>query len=125
MRAFAYREAAAEVERIRTATRSDIEKISVAAKAEIEAAARAARLELKAVAARLAVEGAESLLTNQLTAQTQAGLISNFGKKPEGGAHLNQRPRGTQNGWRETARGQGRGGRRRRKREGLAGRKRQ
>ena len=76
-----------EVERIRTATRSDMEKIAVAAKAEIEAAERAARLELKAVAARLAVEGAESLLTNQLTAQTQAGLISNFVKNLEGMPH--------------------------------------
>src|SRR5206468_8586339 len=66
LRAFADHEAAAEVQRIRTATRSDMEKIAVAANAEIEAAARAARLELKAVAARLAVEGAESLLTNQL-----------------------------------------------------------
>lgn len=87
LRAFADREAAAEVERIRTATRSDMEKIAVAAKAEIEAAERAARLELKAVAARLAVEGAESLLTNQLTAQTQAGLISNFVKSLEGMPH--------------------------------------
>jgi len=78
LRAFAEREAAAEVERIRTATRADMEKIAAAAKAEIEAEERAARLELKALAAKLAVEGAESLLAKQLTAQTQAGLISNF-----------------------------------------------
>src|ERR1700756_5661339 len=81
LRAFAEREAAAEVERIRTATRSDIGKIAVAAKAEIEAAERTARLELKVLAAKLAVEGAESLLTRKLTAQTQAGLISNFVKR--------------------------------------------
>src|SRR6184192_3185557 len=56
LRAFAEREAAAEVERIRTATRSDMEKVAAAAKAEIEAAERAARLELKALAAKLAVE---------------------------------------------------------------------
>lgn len=80
LRALAEREAAAEVERVRTATRSDMEKIALAAKAEIEAAERTARLELKALAASLAVEGAESLLTKQLTAQTQAGLISNFVK---------------------------------------------
>lgn len=80
LRAFAEREAAAEVERVRTATRSDMEKIALAAKAEIEAAERTARLELKALAASLAVEGAESLLTKELTAQTQAGLISNFVK---------------------------------------------
>jgi F-type H+-transporting ATPase subunit b len=84
LRAFAEREAAAEVERIRAATRSDTEKIAAAARAEIEAAERTARLELKALAAKLAVERAESLLTNQLTAQTQAGLISNFVKSLEG-----------------------------------------
>jgi F-type H+-transporting ATPase subunit b len=84
LRAFAEREATAEVERIRTATRSDMEKIAAAAKAEIEAAERAARLELKARAAKLAVEGAETLLVKQLTAQAQAGLISNFVKSLEG-----------------------------------------
>jgi F-type H+-transporting ATPase subunit b len=80
LRAFAEREAAAEVERIRAATRLDMEKIAAAAKAEIEAAERTARLELKALAAKLAVEGAEELLTKQLTAQRQAGLISSFVK---------------------------------------------
>jgi F-type H+-transporting ATPase subunit b len=84
LRGFAEREAAAEVERIRLATRSDLEKIAAAASAEIEAAERAARLELKALAARLAVEGAEALLVKQLNAQTQAGLISNFVKSLEG-----------------------------------------
>jgi F-type H+-transporting ATPase subunit b len=80
LRAFAEREAAAEVERIRAATRLDMEKIAAAATAEIEAAERTARLELKALAAKLAVEGAEELLTKQLTAQKQAGLISSFVK---------------------------------------------
>jgi F-type H+-transporting ATPase subunit b len=84
LRAFAEQEATAEVERIRVATHSDMEKIAAAAKAEIEAAERAARLELKALAAKLAVEGAESLLVKQLTAQAQAGLISNFVKSLEG-----------------------------------------
>jgi F-type H+-transporting ATPase subunit b len=84
LRAFAEREAAAEVERIRLATRTDLEKIAVAAKAEIDAAERAARLELKALAASLAVEGAEALLVKQLNAQAQAGLISNFVKSLEG-----------------------------------------
>ena len=84
LRAFAERESAAEVERIRAATRSDLEKIAAAAKAEIEAAERAARLELKALAAKLAVDGAESLLAKQLTAQAQAALISNFVKSLEG-----------------------------------------
>jgi F-type H+-transporting ATPase subunit b len=81
---FAKRESAAEVERIRTATRSDMEKIAAAAKAEIEAAERAARLELKALAAKLAVDGAASLLVKELTAQAQAALISNFVKSLEG-----------------------------------------
>lgn len=84
LRAAAGREAAAEVERIRAVTRSDMEKIALAAKAEIEAAERAARLELKALAAKLAVDGAESLLAKQLNAQAQAALISNFVKSLEG-----------------------------------------
>ena len=84
LRAFAERESAAEVERIRTATRSDIEKITAAARAEMEAAERAARLELKALAAKLAVDGAESLLAKQLTAQAQSALISTFVKSLEG-----------------------------------------
>ena len=78
LRAFAERESAAEVDRIHSATRADLEKIAAAARAEIEAAERAARLELKALAAKLAVDGAESLLVKQLTAQAQAALISNF-----------------------------------------------
>lgn len=84
LRVFAEREAAAEVERIRLATRSDLEKIAAAAKAEIEAAERAARLELKSLAAKLAVDGAEALLVKQLNAQAQAGLISNFVKSLQG-----------------------------------------
>ncbi len=70
--------------RIRIATRSDAQKIAAAAKAEIEAAERAARLELKALAAKLAVDGAESLLAKQLTPQAQESLISSFVKSLEG-----------------------------------------
>jgi F-type H+-transporting ATPase subunit b len=84
LRAHAAKEAAAEVERLRSATQSDMQKIASAAKAEIEAAERAARLELKALAANLAVDGAESLLTKQLTPQAQESLISNFVKSLEG-----------------------------------------
>jgi F0F1-type ATP synthase membrane subunit b/b' len=84
LRAFADRESAAEVERIRAATRSDMEKIAAAAKAEMEAAERAARLELKALAAKLAVDGAELLLSKELTSQAQSALISNFVKSLEG-----------------------------------------
>ena len=84
LRAFAERESAAEVERLRAATLSDIQKIAAAAKAEIEAAERAARLELKGLAANLAVDGAESLLVKQLTPKAQESLIGNFVKNLEG-----------------------------------------
>lgn len=84
LREEAKREAAAEVERIRAATRSDEEKIAAAAKGEIEAAERAARMELKELAATLAVDGAESLLVKQLTPAMQESLISGFVKTLEG-----------------------------------------
>ncbi len=84
LRAYAEKEAAAEVERLRAATQSDAQKIAAAGKAEIEAAERAARLELKALAANLAVNGAESLLAKQLTPKAQESLIGNFVKSLEG-----------------------------------------
>jgi F-type H+-transporting ATPase subunit b len=84
LRALSERESAAEVERIRAATQSDAKKISAAASAEIEAAERAARLELKAIAAKLAVDGAESLLAQQLTPSAQESLVNNFVKSLEG-----------------------------------------
>ena len=84
LRAFAARESASEVERLRAATQNDAQKIAAAAKAEIEAAERSARLALKALAANLAVDGAESLLAKQLNAQAQESLISNFVKSLEG-----------------------------------------
>jgi F-type H+-transporting ATPase subunit b len=84
LRATTERESTAEVERIRAATQSDAKKISAAASAEIEAAERAARLELKAIAAKLAVDGAESLLAKQLTPAAQESLVSNFVKSLEG-----------------------------------------
>ena len=84
LRAFAERESAAEVARLRAATLTDAQKIAAAAKAEIEAAERAARLALKALAANLAVDGAESLLAKQLNPQAQEALISNFVKSLAG-----------------------------------------
>jgi F-type H+-transporting ATPase subunit b len=84
LRAFAERESAAEVHRLRAATQSDAQKIAAAAKAEIEAAERAARLELKALAANLAVDGAETLLVKQLTPKAQETLISDFVESLEG-----------------------------------------
>lgn len=84
LRAMAEREGGSEAERIRALAKSDAEKISAAARAEIEAAERAARLELKAIAAKLAVDGAESLLAKQLTAETQESLVTAFVKSLEG-----------------------------------------
>jgi F-type H+-transporting ATPase subunit b len=84
LREEAQREAATEAERIRALAKSDAEKIAMAAKAEIEAAERAARIELKALAAKLAVDGAESLLAKQLTPQSQEALIAGFVKTLQG-----------------------------------------
>jgi F-type H+-transporting ATPase subunit b len=84
LRAFVQREGTDEAERIRALTQSDAQKILLAAKAEIEAAERAARLELKAIAAKLAVDGAESLLAKQLTPQAQESLVSAFVKSLDG-----------------------------------------
>ena len=78
LRAAARQDASAEGARIRTATQKESEKIAAAAQAETEAAERAARIELKALAARLAVDGAESLLSKQLTPQVQESLVSSF-----------------------------------------------
>ncbi|HXJ46175.1 MAG TPA: hypothetical protein VNK47_05825 [Candidatus Dormibacteraeota bacterium] len=84
MRASAEKEAADDAARIKEMAKSDAEKISQAARAEIEAAERAARMELKAIAAKLAVDGAESLLAKQLTAQAQESLVSGFVASLEG-----------------------------------------
>jgi F-type H+-transporting ATPase subunit b len=80
----AQRDAAAEVERLRAATILDVEKIRAAAKAEIEAAERAARVELKELAAKLAVDGAESLVAKQMTPAVQEAMISSFVQSLQG-----------------------------------------
>jgi F-type H+-transporting ATPase subunit b len=83
-RAIAQRETGAEIERLRMVTKSDVEKIGVAAKLEIEAAERAARVELKALAAKLAVDGAESLVARQMTPSVQEALINQFVQSLQG-----------------------------------------
>jgi F-type H+-transporting ATPase subunit b len=83
-RALAQRDAAAEVGRLLAATVLDVEKIRAAAKAEIEAAERAARVELKELAAKLAVDGAESLVANQMTPAVQEAMISSFVQSLQG-----------------------------------------
>jgi len=84
IRAEAENDAAAEAERIRALAKSDVEKVGIAAQAEMQAAERAARLELKALAAKLAVDGAESLVAKQLTPERQDQLIVGFVKSLEG-----------------------------------------
>ena len=83
-RAIAQRESGAEIERLRIITESDVEKIGVAAKMEIEAVERAARVELKALAAKLAVDGAESLVAKQMTPSVQEALINQFVQSLQG-----------------------------------------
>jgi F-type H+-transporting ATPase subunit b len=83
-RALAQRDAAAEVGRLLAATVLDVEKIRAAAKAEIEAAERAARVELKELAAKLAVDGAESLVAKQMTPAVQEAMISSFVQSLQG-----------------------------------------
>lgn len=80
----AQRDAAAEMERLRGVTVLDVEKIRTAAKAEIEAAERAARVELKELAAKLAVDGAESLVAKQMTPAVQEAMISSFVQSLQG-----------------------------------------
>ena len=83
-RAMAQKDAAAEVERLRNATKTDMEKIVAAGKAEIAAAERAARLELKELAAKLSVDKAESLVAQQMTPAVQDALINNFVQSLQG-----------------------------------------
>jgi F-type H+-transporting ATPase subunit b len=83
-RAQAQRDAEAEMERLRGATQLDMEKIRVAARAEIEAAERAARIELKELAAKLAVDGAESLVAKQMTPAVQEAMINNLVQSLQG-----------------------------------------
>jgi F-type H+-transporting ATPase subunit b len=77
-KAQAQQDAAAELERLRAATQSDVAKVRTAARAETEAAERAARVELKELAAKLAVDGAESLVAQQMTPAVQEAMISSF-----------------------------------------------
>jgi F0F1-type ATP synthase membrane subunit b/b' len=83
-RDMALKDAAAEVERLRNATRGDADKIDAAGKAEIAAAERAARLELKELAAKLSVDKAESLVAQQMTPAVQDALIDNFVQSLQG-----------------------------------------
>jgi F0F1-type ATP synthase membrane subunit b/b' len=78
MREDAKRGAEAEAERIRALAKSEAEMVEKAARAEITAAERASRLELRTTAARLAVERAEQILREQLTASDESALFRTF-----------------------------------------------
>jgi F-type H+-transporting ATPase subunit b len=80
----AQRDAVAEMERLRNATQLDLDKIRAAARAEMAAAERAARVELKELAAKLAVDGAESLVAKQMTPAVQEAMISSFVQSLQG-----------------------------------------
>lgn len=80
----AQKDATAELERLRGMIKIDVEKVGISAKAEIEAAERAARVELKALAAKLAVDGAESLVAKQMTPAVQDAMIDNFVQSLQG-----------------------------------------
>jgi F-type H+-transporting ATPase subunit b len=84
LRAEAQRESAAEAERIRALAQAEAAKADAAGKAEIAAAEHAGRLHLKQVAASLAVDGAESLLTKQLTPAAHESLMDAFAAGLEG-----------------------------------------
>jgi F0F1-type ATP synthase membrane subunit b/b' len=83
-RAQAQKDAAAELDRLRTLTKLDAEKIGAAAKAEIEAAERAARVELKELAAKLAMDRAESLVAKELTPAVQEAMLNGFVQSLQG-----------------------------------------
>ena len=83
-RSEAQKDAEAELERLRGATKLDLEKIHLAARAEIEAAERAARIELRELAAKLAVDGAESLVAKQMTPALQDAMIHSFVESLQG-----------------------------------------
>ena len=78
LRTRAKRESATENERIRALAKEDAKRIELAGQVEIRAAERAAEMELKTIAARVAVEHAEKLLEQQMTAQTDASLFRGF-----------------------------------------------
>jgi F-type H+-transporting ATPase subunit b len=84
MRDAAKRDAAAEAQRLRELAKEEAVKIERIAQAEIAAAERAARLDLKRLEARLAVEGAETMLRREITPQGEAQLFRAFVAELEG-----------------------------------------
>ena len=78
LRADAKRAAEGEAQRLRAAAKEEAQNIERAGQAEIAASEHAARLELKSFAGRLAVERAEALLRERMTASTEASVFQAF-----------------------------------------------
>jgi F0F1-type ATP synthase membrane subunit b/b' len=78
LRVDAKRAAEAEAQRLRAMAKADAQNIERAGHAEIAAAEHAARLELKTFAGRLAIERAQVLLREQMTAGTEAAVFRAF-----------------------------------------------
>ena len=78
LRSEARNEMAAQLERIRDASRQEADRIVQVAGAEIEAGRRAASVELRAFSAQLAVELAGEKLRKKLTPAAHAGLFESF-----------------------------------------------
>lgn len=72
------RESGAEAERIRALAQDEAKRVAQSAQAEIRAAERAAQMELKVIAARVALERAEALLGERISAQTESSLFNGF-----------------------------------------------
>ncbi|HLW82022.1 MAG TPA: ATP synthase F0 subunit B [Candidatus Acidoferrales bacterium] len=86
LRARSKRESAAEAEHIRALAQEEAKRVAQSAQAEIRAAERAAQMELKAIAARAALERAEALLRERISAQTESSLFNSFVVELEGTA---------------------------------------
>lgn len=84
LRADAERANENEAQRIRAMAKADAQNIERAGHAEIDAAEHAARLELKAFAGRVAVEQAEALLRDQMTATKEAAVFHAFVESLDG-----------------------------------------
>lgn len=78
IRGDANRAAENEGQRLRAMAKEEAQNIERAGQAEIAAAEHAARLELKAYAGELAVERAEVLLRERMTASTEAAVFEAF-----------------------------------------------
>src|SRR4029077_10052287 len=78
MRTAAEKEAAAEEERIKTATADDVRKVIDSAEQKFSAAAKNARRELRAYAANLVVSLAEKQI--KVDAATDQALVQGFAK---------------------------------------------